>query len=906
MLSDDYILEQAIARKWLTQEQIDLCSIEKSKDQSVLDVLVAKDFLSKEQVDKLTWEELDDDDCFLSSDLKLKVMSVDDLDAEMNKTNNNKEQKKNQDKTPSSQQTKDPLNTAHSEDPLLIGEGSAIAAHAIIGEDSSFEEPVFGEGSTFVKPAAFAEEVLESQPEIDTLDQKMRKSSVADEEILEFDNDFLESNFENPAFRASDPIEAEEEASKELDALRLDSAEFTISGNVALPEFAEKTTTREPKKPVKKQVSKKVTPAPAPAPKNKSKKAPSEKVSKIKSQYSKPSQGKSMSTPFGKAAILLKMATEEQVNDALLSQVTDCKGKKIGKIMAEKGYLTNEQIKTILSRQKTSTMICPVCEKRYQIVLFQAGRSYRCKSSKCPKKPELLELRKYLKKRKKSIDISHVPKDVEVMGLTGEISLKRKKPKKDPLEASQEEMVTTPELLKDVGIQSHEVANIEIEETTKSSKFFLVFMLLIVVGGSGYFAHHTGLMDKFLAKYLNTTEKMQEDYSAIISNKYKTSDKKEVLQRITAFNNFQKDYPKNPYKREIAKELLALEQLLTQSDSISDFEKLTAEINASILNEKFNSALSVLRNFKDENPSYSSKKISNLTRFIKNKSKEKLDIVLNKFDELLANKQYDEAKNLLIENKSGQLLGNLEIINSKLNSIIRLQQQIEWLDIAQQIAKKTYPLLKSRKYKQAQSIVKSSAGDNPQLQLWSNCVGKLPNVSKSFQGGMSKLKGKTTTLYFDIQTKTRSLAAPLANFNYSKWQILLGSRTLSISSLNHKSIAKIIRYKERKHSSFDMALFCCTWKDKLYVQNIEGTEKEILALYVFENYKYNIKRGKLNGMLNSLVTIKSLKDTQVYSIKKEQLASALKNVAARKTKLKNRLYSLIKKYFADTQVARNL
>merc|ERR1711976_459921 len=118
------------------------------------------------------------------------------------------------------------------DDALLVGEGSALAAHAVIGEDSSFEEPVFGESSTFVKSAEFAEEVLKSKDRLDAIDQKMRKSSAPDEEILEFDNDFLESNFENPAFRAPDPVQAEEEASKELDALRSDSAEFTISGNV--------------------------------------------------------------------------------------------------------------------------------------------------------------------------------------------------------------------------------------------------------------------------------------------------------------------------------------------------------------------------------------------------------------------------------------------------------------------------------------------------------------------------------------------------------------------------------------------------------------------------------------------------------------------------------------------------
>ncbi|MEX2668008.1 hypothetical protein [Candidatus Uabimicrobium amorphum] len=929
MLSDEYILEQAISRKWITQEQIDLCSIEKSKDQSILDVLVAKDFLSKEQVDKLTWEELDDDDCFLSSDLKLKVMSVDDLDADMAKEG------KSQNDPIEEMEAADPLfnessNEIKADDALLVGEGSALAAHAVIGEDSSFEEPVFGESSTFVKSATFAEEVLQSKDRIDAVDQEMRKSSAPDEEILEFDNDFLESNFENPAFRAPDPDIAEVEASKELDALRSDSAEFTISGNVVLPDLTDKTFKKPSsplKKPSKKASPAKISPAKSsPAKSSPAKSSPaksssqgssgrSDKVHKIKSQYSKPSQGKSMSTPFGKAAILLKMATEEQVNDALLSQVTDCKGKKIGKIMAEKGYLTNEQIKTILGRQKTSTMICPVCEKRYQIVLFQAGRSYRCKSSKCAKKPELLELRKYLKKRKKSIDISEVPKDVEVMGLTGEISLKKKKPKQDPMEASQEELITnTPDLLKEVGIKSDEVvANIEIEESKSSSGFFVFFMILVVLGGSGYIAHEMGLLNKFIDKYLkeyfpkseSVSQKIESEYKAILSTNFRISDEKEVAQRIANFQNFQKQYPQNPYKKEIEQELQTLQQILTKFSSVSAFESLETKINADILKEKFNRALSTLRNFKDENPSYSPEKISELTKLIKQKSKEKLVIVLNNFDELVAKKQYEAAKNLLLENKAGQLLGNLETINSKLNSVIRLQQQIQWLDKAQQIAKETYPLLRSRRYSKAKSVIDNLAGDSPQLQSWSEDIAKLPTVSTHFAKGLQKLKGKSTTFYFDIKTATKKIKTKITTVDYGKWQVTFGKSKRSLSSLSHGMVSRIIRFASKKHSSYHIALFCSTWKDKLIIKNVETTQKEILALYVFENYKYNIKNRKLNEMLNSLKTINSVKDTQVYSMQKESLASALKNLA-KKSKLKSKLYGIIKKYFSDTKVAKEL
>merc|ERR1711976_944690 len=226
--------------------------------------------------------------------------------------------------------------------------------------------------------------------------------------------------------------------------------------------------------------------------------------------------------------------------------------------------------------------------------------------------------------------------------------------------------------------------------------------------------------------------------------------------------------------------------------------------------EKFNRALSTLRNFKDENPSYSPEKISELTKLIKQKSKEKLVIVLNNFDELVAKKQYEAAKNLLLEKKAGQLLGNLETINGKLNSVIRLQQQIQWLDKAQQVAKETYPLLRSRRYSKAKSVIDRLAGDSPQIQSWSDDIAKLPTISTHFAKGLQKLKGKNTTFYFDIKTATKKIKTKITALDYGKWQVKFGNNNKSISSLSHGMVSRIIRFASKKHSSYHIALFCST------------------------------------------------------------------------------------------------
>ncbi len=63
------------------------------------------------------------------------------------------------------------------------------------------------------------------------------------------------------------------------------------------------------------------------------------------------SQRKTKNMTFGRAAILANLSTQDEVNDALLSSVTDRKGQKLGEIMIELGYLTREEVEHILSKQ---------------------------------------------------------------------------------------------------------------------------------------------------------------------------------------------------------------------------------------------------------------------------------------------------------------------------------------------------------------------------------------------------------------------------------------------------------------------------------------------------------------------------------------------------------------------------
>lgn len=107
-----------------------------------------------------------------------------------------------------------------------------------------------------------------------------------------------------------------------------------------------------------------------------------------------------MDMPFGKACVLLRFATEEQVQEALDEQKKN-PGKTLGEIMVAQKILTHEKVKTVLSRQKSETLICHACNKKYQIVLYQSGRSYKCKV--CNR-----ELEKFSEIKAKKIGRAHV------------------------------------------------------------------------------------------------------------------------------------------------------------------------------------------------------------------------------------------------------------------------------------------------------------------------------------------------------------------------------------------------------------------------------------------------------------------------------------------------------------------
>jgi hypothetical protein len=83
---------------------------------------------------------------------------------------------------------------------------------------------------------------------------------------------------------------------------------------------------------------------------------------------------------FGKVAIRLGFSDETQLQECLKMQETLPKERfmRLGDIMVLKGYLSVEQVRSILDAQKGLILFCPHCKTQFNVVMLQPGATLQC------------------------------------------------------------------------------------------------------------------------------------------------------------------------------------------------------------------------------------------------------------------------------------------------------------------------------------------------------------------------------------------------------------------------------------------------------------------------------------------------------------------------------------------------
>lgn len=81
---------------------------------------------------------------------------------------------------------------------------------------------------------------------------------------------------------------------------------------------------------------------------------------------------------LGKLAVREGLCTQEQIDECLGMQTMSRSAAPLGDLLLFKGYLTQLQLKDLLSRQHKKLMACSSCRLSFTVLTLSEGRSARC------------------------------------------------------------------------------------------------------------------------------------------------------------------------------------------------------------------------------------------------------------------------------------------------------------------------------------------------------------------------------------------------------------------------------------------------------------------------------------------------------------------------------------------------
>ena len=504
---------------------------------------------------------------------------------------------------------------------------------------------------------------------------------------------------------------------------------------------------------------------------------------------------KTMSTPFGKAAILLRMATQEQVNDALLTQVTEFKDKKVGEIMVEKGYMTPQQVEKVLARQETRTMGCPTCKKKYQIVLFQEGRSYKCKTCQV----DLIDVQMLEEDKKKKRQ--SMPEQLQVMGLTQAIPVMARKKKdrfdtsdidfapddeKSISEAPPAQVVSTERMLQEVGLEvpTQYIPDVtrrpQVHKKTNYVRWGLGAITLIVIFLIVFYAtskpgkptnslpnnNQQPQIPNPVSEEEERIKKMNETYQALIQRKVDKQDERALTRLQHDWQAFLQKYPNTPYRIQALEEISAVEALIKNIVLNRALDKVETQVQQSLNIGNFAQAMTTIENFAMKTAdSNLTPKIGQMMDHVKDKAKINIQRIFSEVSRLQKLKKFSEAIKRLQQDKKKQITSHQKMIDEKIAELQSDIRQHAWMKIANEVLVAIYPLLFERNYDKALARLSQFRATqiqfNKEFEMWSADIKRMQLYWQGLQTGLNKAKGQKMVLQ---QEDGKKITAKIWNF----------------------------------------------------------------------------------------------------------------------------------------------
>lgn len=482
-----------------------------------------------------------------------------------------------------------------------------------------------------------------------------------------------------------------------------------------------------------------------------------------------------MSTPFGKAAVLLKMVSKEQAYEALVAQAVDFPHKKLGEIMVGKGYLSPDQVQKILARQKTRTMICSRCEKKYQIVLYQAGRSYQCKTCKV----ELADIKK-LKRAAKA------PEKLQVMGLTQAVPIMSKTgaDKGSPLDFAQEEpvpkkrapeppleleSVSTEAQLREVGLEIPD-AVLDFTRRPRAKNFrkfypiafsavvvlVICIVLYAVFGGEPPIEESIRPVENTAPTPVPTENPVERDYKKL-PQRVDSRDEQALRNELEAYREYARQYPNSSYQENVSKRIDEIETTLSGIRAEASLALKVADVKARVESLRaageLDQALSELALFAPEVRGKTfEKEVENLRQEIAMQDR---DYHIQKSREMEQAKKFQEAITLLELYRSRHREDVPPTISERIDELKRnwASHEEQWSEIAIGMAYEIYPRLADRDYARVLDIMDKHKDANTAFQgnieRWQEDILSVDKLWKTLQKNLKQRENTTVKLELD-------------------------------------------------------------------------------------------------------------------------------------------------------------
>ncbi len=436
-------------------------------------------------------------------------------------------------------------------------------------------------------------------------------------------------------------------------------------------------------------------------------------------------------TPFGKTALLLHMIQQSQLDEAIRAQLTTHRGQPLGDIMIEKKILTPQQVQIVLSRQSAKALVCPQCHKRYQILLYQSSRTYRCR--KCPGEVALVGETIALHASQRSSG------NIDLMGLTQELEIVKDKVSTDGIDFVPEtKKISTRQVLENAGMEAFIVDYTKRPQARQKANYLgwiitILFFSAIGFGSAYLFAIFSNAKTDEPSRRPTTIEPTEAqialEYQKIQTQPVLLDNRESIKAKLELWRNFEQKYPKSSHLGKVSEEIQGLEIALVKLQQRGQILQELQSAQVYLDQAQFALVETKLQQISAMAASLGMEgEIQKFADTLQKAAEKKFTSTLATAQKLGEQKKYEQAIALIQAEQIQQLKNIQELISNQIQEYQAFHQELTWIQAWPSALAKVYPKLMTRDYAASQAILNQELGTLATENKW--LVSSLQDIAE--------------------------------------------------------------------------------------------------------------------------------------------------------------------------------